>query len=418
MDTSTATAPIVTGVSPASDANANLPGMAGASTVQPTVPSQTTIDSSLLGSTTESPYTVPTPTTVPDVSTLGTPYANTQPEQNASDLSTQLENLNNEMTGKAGDTTTAMNAAGLPALNATQTDLSSQLLTLTNAAKAIPNQLQIDATGRGMTAQGLAPIQTAQLRENSIQALTVSALLAATKGQIATATANANAAVAAKYDPIQAAITAAQANLKLIMASPDYTQSEKQQAQQQADAQTAKQAALNTAVQNSKDVNAIALKAAENGADSATLQAITQATDQQSAIAAAGKYMQTSAGVTTSVQTINGQKVLIDSKTGQTIKVLGSAANPDTASQTLKNDASTVGTQLAGRVGTDGFISPQDWQTALTAWTKEGYSEASFLTYFKNYANPNDSYVGVTKASTASTPAGTGGFSFPTSTTP
>jgi hypothetical protein len=394
MDTSTATAPIVTGVNTASVSNANLPGMAGASTVQPTVPSQTTIDSSLLGSTTESPYTVPTPTTVPDVSTLGTPYANTQPEQNASDLSTQLENLNNEMTGKAGDTITADNAAGLPALNATQTDLSSQLLTLTNAAKAIPNQLQIDATGRGMTAQGLAPIQTAQLRENSIQALTVSALLAATKGQIATATANANAAVAAKYDPIQAAITAAQANLKLIMASPDYTQSEKQQAQQQADAQTAKQAALNTAVQNSKDVNAIALKAAENGADSATLQAITQATDQQSAIAAAGKYMQTSAGVTTSVQTINGQKVLIDSKTGQTIKVLGSS----TAASAPNDAVNTIAGTMQTLVGKDGKISPTDWANALNEWTSAGYTQASFISNFQSYANtadPTQHYIGL-----------------------
>lgn len=46
----------------------------------------------------------------------------------------------------------------------------------------------------------------------------------------------------------------------------------------------------------------------------------------------------------------------------------------------------------------DGYISPQDWNTALQAWNAQGLSTSSFLSNFKQYANPNDTYTGITKS--------------------
>jgi len=66
-------------------------------------------------------------------------------------------------------------------------DLSAQLKTLQTEASAIPLQLQQDATGRGITKGGLAPIETGALRNNAIQTLSVSAQLAGEQGRLNTA---------------------------------------------------------------------------------------------------------------------------------------------------------------------------------------------------------------------------------------
>jgi hypothetical protein len=70
----------------------------------------------------------------------------------------------------------------------------------------------------------------------------------------------------------------------------------------------------------------------------------------------------------------------------------------------------------------DGYISPQDWNTALKAWNTQGLSTTSFISNFKQYANPNDTYTGVTKsksstsATSSSTPAIIPGISLAGST--
>lgn len=71
-------------------------------------------------------------------------------------------------------------------------DLNAQLVTLQNEARAIPLQSQQDATGKGVTRGGLTPIDTAALRNNAIQTLSVSAQLAGAQGRLETATNNIN----------------------------------------------------------------------------------------------------------------------------------------------------------------------------------------------------------------------------------
>lgn len=358
----------------------------------PTPATPTTITSSVLAPQSPVQYTTPNPTPIYPVSTL-TPPAPAPATDQANDLTTQLENLNNELEGKSADQTAAENAAGLPALQATQRDLTAQLTGLTNEAQSIPLQLQTDATGRGITADGLAPIQSAALRNNAVQALTVSTLLAASNGNIATAQALADKAVAQKYDPIQEEITAATANLNLILQSPKYSAEQKAAAQAQLDAQNAKQAELDKAKANTTAVQQIAITAAQNGADAVTLKNISAAADPIAAVTAAGKFAQTAPDTTTI--TVNGRQLLINSKTGATIKDLGAAPAP--AGRTLTQSEQQAGALASyassfvpgatfnGSRGktpildTKGYFTAEGFKAAINDATAQGIPRATFL---------------------------------------
>lgn len=248
----------------------------------------TPINSSSLSSSSPINYSTPNLTAVPSVSGLNdysTPALTATPlEGQANDLSARIEGLNNDLVGKSAYQTQQDTAAGVDMLNQQQTDLSTQLSQLKNEALAIPQQLQLSSTGRGITAGGLAPLQTASLRTNAIAALGISSLLDATKGLLASAQAKADKAVAAKYDPIQEQITAATNNLNLILKSPEYSLEEKNRAQQQLDIQNQKQAALDKQKQDAKDVLSAAQTAAANGADASTLQKMQAAPDGATAL--------------------------------------------------------------------------------------------------------------------------------------
>lgn len=67
---------------------------------------------------------------------------------------------------------------------------SNQLNTLATQAKVVPLAGQQEAIGRGRTEAGQAPLDAANLRNNAIQALTISADLAAKQGNLALAQSN------------------------------------------------------------------------------------------------------------------------------------------------------------------------------------------------------------------------------------
>lgn len=244
-------------------------------------PQPSSITSSVLQPTTPISYSTPNPTPVPSVASLDTNYqtpqlAATPQEQNATDMSSRIQALNTQMTGKSAYTTDQQNAAGLPTLDKNQQDLTTQLQQLKNEALAIPQQLQLDSTGRGITAAGLAPLQTARLRTNSIAALGISSLLDATNGLISSANQKVQQAVAAKYDPIQEQIDAATKNLNLVMNSPDYTLAEKNRAQTQLDAQKQKADQLAKNKQDAATIQSWAAAALTNGAKPLDAQKIMQ----------------------------------------------------------------------------------------------------------------------------------------------
>src|SRR3990167_2915883 len=85
--------------------------------------------------------TQPRPTIIPPVAGLDSTVKLTEPETKAEDLSTQIQKLNEQISGQSAFRTQQEQAAGLPELQKTQTDLSGRLKSLQNEALAIPLQL-------------------------------------------------------------------------------------------------------------------------------------------------------------------------------------------------------------------------------------------------------------------------------------
>ncbi len=283
-------------------------------------------------------------------------YGLTPSQSQESDLDTSLESLNAELAGKAQDTNDAYAAQGYgtstdangnivptdPSLN----DLNAQLTQLTNEAKAIPVQEQTDATGRGITAAGLAPVQSVALRNNAVAALGVSSLIAAKQGKLAYATQLVQNAITQKYGPIEAQITAATNNLNLIKNSPEATNEDKEQAQAQLDIQNQKAAALDVEKQNALDAQTETLKYAPI-ADAQTLQAMQQATSpaQVAQIAAAAGLSQPATGRYKDVLTKNldGSTSIhtLDTLTGQYVTGLPSGVGAAQLNSAPSNGGST-----------------------------------------------------------------------------
>jgi len=95
----------------------------------------------------------------------------------------------------------AETAAGLPEQNRQLQELSGRLGQLRAESLAIPLQIQEEFTGRGVTAGGVEPIQTARLRQNAIQSLTLGAQAQALQGNIALAQEQVNRAVDLQFAP-------------------------------------------------------------------------------------------------------------------------------------------------------------------------------------------------------------------------
>lgn len=59
------------------------------------------------------------------------------------------------------------------------------------------------------------------------------------------------------------------------------------------------------------------------------------------------------------------------------------------------DEVSKIGGIMASVKGSDHYVSPEDWQNGLDEWIAAGHSTASFITNFKGYANPKDTYAGL-----------------------
>lgn len=222
------------------------------------------------------PYEPTNPSAIPNVNDIymTPPMELTATEREAQTYSDTLRKLNESLIGKSAYQTEQEGKFGIPDLSATLNDLTSQLTTLKNEAASIPLQLQQGAAERGVTTVQLGRQENSRLRTNAIAALGVSSLMAAAQGQLATAQALADRAVAAKYEPIQERINALTANLNIILNSPQFSLEQKNRAQKQLDIQTERQARLEEEKERTKQIQTIAIEAAKNGADSVTLTKI------------------------------------------------------------------------------------------------------------------------------------------------
>ena len=225
--------------------------------------------------------------TIPQVDTSGLssfPELTMAPEQRrASNLTNSTQDLYNSLVQKPADQSTANTTFGVDTAQANINDLGAQLTRIKNEAAAIPLQMdkRIAETGTILTA-GYTSEMNKRSRDNAIEALGVSTLLAASQGQLANAQRMADKSVAAKYGPIEAQIAANTANLELIRNDPASTIAEKNQAQKLIDNQKLKAERVAEDKVNAAAIWKIATEAAADSASfipNATYRTASQALD-------------------------------------------------------------------------------------------------------------------------------------------
>jgi len=387
------------------------------------------------------------------------PVELTETGQEAQGFSEQIMSARERLLGESAFTAEQEEEAGLIELRKTQTDLTARMKALQNEALAIPMQLQEESIGRGRTRGGLAPLQTSRLRANAIQTLTTASQLEASRGNIATAQTLVDRAVAQKFDPIRERLAVSIANLETLRDSPLFTAEEKALADKQLKIQQAEEDKVAEEEAVYKAIQAVGIEAAKFGVDAVTLNKIQQAETELEATQiaqAAGALIEEKQDRIDIVRKaleegftqIKSPEELEGLTEDQIFRTTDNQGNemifkkPDesvdftrTQKQKLEQaglaDASRqeqldflfgktpkvikpksvkpedeMAAQLSTVVGSDGFISPDDYTIARNAWITEGLNPTVFDTKFKGFRNPNNPNYVITKKK--SSPSGGG----------
>lgn len=128
----------------------------------------------------------------------------------------EIGRLTSSLQGKNSDVYAANRETGATDKLGILNRLNAESLGLGYARETIPLQLQNQVAGQGVTDRGLAPIQTAQLRNNAIQLASNAYQSAIARNDYETAKVKADEIVANKYDGILAEIEAKKTNLENI----------------------------------------------------------------------------------------------------------------------------------------------------------------------------------------------------------
>lgn len=206
------------------------------------------------------------------------------------------------LTGRTADLQQAQEQAGVNTETANLNkyaeqlaNLNAQASALNREAQAVPLQIQQESQGRGRTEAGVAPIQTARLRENAIRALSIGqqadiAAAAATGSQLRlnAAKEKAQQAVDLKYKPLeeQLAIRKQQYELnKDILSSIDKKRTESLNA-----AIKREETALAEKKANEKAVSDLIVNASSQGAPQDIVNRAKNAKTPMEAAAILGQY--------------------------------------------------------------------------------------------------------------------------------
>jgi hypothetical protein len=203
-------------------------------------------------------------------------------------LADRLKTSMDELGGRAERTAALSAEAGIPESTKKLQDLNTQIATLTaqfdKGISAIENQ---DATGLSTTIAGKA----GELRrQKAVEIGALASVAQALSGNIDLARQTIKDTVELEYQDKQAEVDALKAQLDLNY--DEMTSAEKKKADQQKLFLDAKQDAIDEEKTTKTNVYNLALKAAENGADTATIQNITKSGSLDEAIRAAGTFVQ------------------------------------------------------------------------------------------------------------------------------
>lgn len=226
-----------------------------------------------------------------DLSAIPLPNVNeiTRLEDEGSSLENKLLTAMGEL-GQKGTAQLQKEASlGLPEYQKQLTDVSGQIQALQKEAMAIPLQLQEQVAGRGVTAGGLAPIQTSQLRQNAIKALGLSSIAQTLQGNVALAQQQADRAIQLQFEPVQAEIDYLKTALELNATRLD--REDKKRAELLRIQLDERQRLLTDEKETKRAISNVGMKLAEYGVDTATIQDVLNSTSLEDAIARAGSKL-------------------------------------------------------------------------------------------------------------------------------
>lgn len=237
-------------------------------------------------------------------------------------------------------------------------DLTSQLRTINTEAEVA--KLQLDRPGEvtRLTSANRLDQQNIE-RDRTIKALRLSSSIQAVQGNIALANDQVERAVDLKYKPLRNELEVL--NKQLDFNYKSFTAAEKKRADAVKEANDIKIKELDT----KKDVETSWLKerneALSNGAGVKKVQ-------QAQALFDAGKEMDA--------------RALLAPYTG------AKPSSSEITTQNLKSSKQKLGGWLASKTGSDGYVSPEDFRKARSAWVQDGYSSTDFDNQFGGYVNP------------------------------
>jgi len=299
---------------------------------------------------------VDTPTVEPGIPTPTTEaYTPTAQETEQSSILTRAREL---LAGTAGESAYRVGqetAQGLAEKQKVLTELSARSQQLQTEAEAIPLQAQAGAEGRGITAGGLAPIQAASVRENTIKQLGVKAAYAVAQGNYAVAQDAIDRAVNAEFGPKKAELDILLKNLELIKADPATSLADKKRADIATAKAEADKATLAQAEADKKTIFSVMTEAVKNGADALTQRNIQNAKTPEEALGYASPFLKTA--TTDVVKLDNGNTVVIDKRTGAIVRNLGGAKGVDGVGVSVAGAIENVQPQGTGTFSKEDLVN-------------------------------------------------------------
>ena len=227
---------------------------------------------------------------IPSIEQLLTQFNTpTEAENTQSALQSRIVEALGELGGRSEVQAQEEADRGIPENLRRLRELSGRLTQLQNESLAIPLQIQQESQGRGRTAAGVRPIETARLRRNAIQSLSVGAQAQALAGNISLAQQQANRAVDLEFEPLETELQQLQ---QLYVFNRDELQRiDKKRADELQVRLQERSRVLSDLKEESKLKQNVLLEAARNNASPETLERIREAGTPDEAIALASNAL-------------------------------------------------------------------------------------------------------------------------------
>jgi hypothetical protein len=232
----------------------------------------------------------------------------------------EIADLQTLLGNKSADTQQIYNEQGVTDAYNQLVDLNAEATSLKNEASAIPIQIQNEFKGTGATDAGVAPVQSARLRDNALKALSLGQQAAIASAKYDKAKNYADMIVDAKYAKIQSSINAKLTNLQALK-DFDLTPAQEKQRQAQEEKTKAEQAQLDQKKNLEKNINDVLITLQQNNAPASVIKAVQSSGSMGEAITNAGTYLATPQNEI--VKLGDNQAYLIDKKTGKVIRSFG-----------------------------------------------------------------------------------------------